>query len=162
MGISILMLLIIIIRIITGWLILSWQLSRWYLWDGVIDIKLLGWPWTIYIVLDIASDFCWGMLERIGWAWWVAWVIAHLLIIGLFILAVIVSFGVGVLVGYIISVMLIWITVRVVDKVENMPQIYSIWSYSSLTYLQIIQPIRFLHNLFLILTISPTLHLSYK
>ena len=49
-----------------------------------------------------------------------------MLIIGLFILAVIVSFGVGVLVGYIISVMLIWITVRVVDKVENMPQIYSI------------------------------------
>lgn len=94
------------------------------MWDGVVDIKLLGWPWTIYIGLDITSDFCWGMLGRMGWAWWVAWVIAHLLIIRLFILAVSVSVDVGVLVSDMISVSLIWITVRVVEKVENMPQIY--------------------------------------
>ena len=66
------------------------------MWDGVVDIKLLGWPWTIYIGLDIASDFCWGMLGKMGWAWWVAWVIAHLFIIGLFILAVSVGVSVGV------------------------------------------------------------------
>ena len=47
-----------------------------------------------------------------------------MLFIGLFILAVSASFGV--LVSDIINVLLIWITVRVVDKVENMLQIYSI------------------------------------